>query len=240
MRRSINHLVRATILAHVIASAITSIAQAPPTIEAALHKYGVSTTRLALQSALTDNRPEVRSLAAGELAEMKDSASIPLMVEVLQQEKDTLVRLNMAGSLLSLGSPVGKRVLLNLCNDTLLSESRRLEAGSRLVDVGDTGCLSSVESILAKTGDAPIKVSALLVLARVKVVPGSLAATTHQLLVKTLQDGSSTVRQYSSECLVALGDKAASPNLKAAIGVESDPLTKQHMEAALDLLEGKQ
>ena len=64
------------------------LAQAPPTIEAGLKKYGIPFTQPGLQSALKDKRPEVRGLAASELASLKDTASTPLIVGALEGEKD--------------------------------------------------------------------------------------------------------------------------------------------------------
>lgn len=94
---------------------------------------------------------------------MKDGTSTPMIVTALETEQDPLVRFNMAASLLSLDSSVGKRALLHICNNASLPVDRRLEAASRLVDVGNFDCLSPVESLLRKTTEASIKVSALLI-----------------------------------------------------------------------------
>ena len=228
-----------TLLVTPLPRAGTNGTQAPPTIEAELGKYGVPVTQPALQAALKDKRPEVRSLAAGELAEMRDGESTPLIVQALEREEDPLVRFNMAASLLSLDSSVGKRALLHICNNASLPVDRRLEAASRLVNVGNFDCLSSVESILRKTTEASIKVFALQILAKVKVTRASLAPEIHNTLLLSLQDHNSAVRQNASECIAALDDKAAAASLRAAIATEPDDLTKARMEESLKSLENR-
>src|SRR5438105_4156378 len=80
---------------------------APPTIEAELQRYHISLSPESLQPALKDSRPAVRSLAAGELAEIKDMTSVPALTQAVQSEQDRYVQLNMAAALVSLGSPNG-------------------------------------------------------------------------------------------------------------------------------------
>lgn len=104
------------------------VAQAPPTIEFELNKYGVPATQMGLQSALTDHRPEVRGLAASKLAAMEDTASVPLLVKALEREKYPLVRISLAIALISLNSQVGTRALLRACNETSLPEGLRLRS----------------------------------------------------------------------------------------------------------------
>ena len=234
MRIALLHLLALTVL-----SGRFCIAQAPPAIEAELNNYRVPITQQALRLALKDNRPQVRGLAAGELAEMKDMASIPLIVKALDGEKDPLVKFNMATALLSLNSQTGNRVLSHICDDASLPEGQRLDAASRLVDAGDASCLHSVENILRKTTDPSNKVQALLTMSRVKVIPASLLPRIHDTLLASLQDPVSTVRQYASQCIAALDVKGAVPNLQVAIAKESDELTRERMEESLRTLENK-
>jgi HEAT repeats len=212
-------------------------AQAPPTIESELRRYGIPVTQTGLQSALKDKRPEVRSLAAGELGSMKDTASVQLIVQALEAEKDPLVRFNMADTLVSLDSQVGNRVLSQMCGDPSLQEDRRLSAASRLFDAGDFSCLPLLENVLRGPGDPSIKVSALLALARVKAMPAAFVPKIRGTLLASLQDPDSAVRQYASDCIATLGDKAAVPNLQTAIANESDEVTRKRMEESLKRLE---
>lgn len=227
-----------TVLVGVIFLVAKCSAQAPPTTEAELRKYRIPATRAALQSALRDDRPEVRSLAAGELASLKDTISTDLIVKALETEKDPVVQFNMALSLLSLEPPVARQYLSKICSDASLPEQRRLDAASRLVDVGDMYCLPFLETVLAETANPSDKSSALLTLARVRPVPGSLVPQIHAALLASLRDRDPSVREYAGRCIAALGDKAATADLRAAIARESDQLVLERMKDFLKELEG--
>lgn len=214
------------------------VAQAPPTMEAELSRYEIPVTRASLQLALKDKRPEVRSLAAGELAALKDTASAPLITDALEQEKDPQVKINLAAALLLLHSSHGTRTLLQICENAPSPEYLRLNAASKLVDAGDLGCLSSVLDMLQTTTDPSIKASALLTMARVKTMPASILPTLHAVLLASLQDRTSAVRQYAAECIASVSDKAALPYLQTAITNESDESAREHMEESSKILQG--
>jgi HEAT repeat protein len=237
MRRAILPVFGLAVLASGLLGGFRCVAQAPPTLEAELARHGVPLTPESLHSALTDQRPAVRSLAAGELAAMKDAASVPLIVKALEKEKDAQVKFNMAAALLSFHSAAGTEVLSHICNDKSGPEGRRLDAASRLVNTGEFQCLSSVLDMLQETTDSSVKASALLIVAHVKAVPASLIAEVHVALLASLQDESSAVRYYASKCIAAVGDKAAIPNLQAAIANESDESTRKFMKESLTILE---
>ena len=178
-------------------------------------------------------------MAAAELAEMRDTASVSLIVDAFNREKNPLVKFNMAAALMLLRSRVGKDYLLHICQEESSSEGVRLDAASRLFDVGDSGCLPSVENILTVTANSSIKVSALLSLTHVKVIPPTLAPRIHILLVVSLQDADSAVRQYATRAIASLSDKDAIPSLQAAIAKESDRSLKEYMEDCLKTLEAQ-
>jgi len=236
MRVTMIHLFLLTVLMLTI-SFVWSTAQAPPTVEQELRKYGIPIRRSDLQSALSDNRPVVRGLAASELAEMKDVESVSLIVAALDNEGDPKVRFNMASALVRLGSQVGNQELTHICDDATSPDDHRLNAAHSLVVVGDYSCLSSIQSIMRTTTNSGVKVFALQTLARVKVIPASLAPAIHSELLASLQYPDSSVRLYASKCIASLGDKAAAPNLRAAIARERDRPTRKQMEESLSMLE---
>jgi HEAT repeat protein len=215
------------------------LAQAPPSIEAELNRYGIPLTQGSLRAALQDGRPSVRSLAAGELAAMNDTASAPQIVNALLKEHDPQVELNMATALLTLGSEDGKKVLLRLCDDSGVPADLRLNAALRIMDSGDTDCLRSVLDTLRETTNPSIKTSALLALRHLNQMPASLSLELNAVLQESLRDEDATVRFYASECIAALGDKDAIPSLKSALASETDPSTQQKMREALRSLQQK-
>ncbi len=237
MHRAIVHVLGFALFASGTLGCFRCVAQAPPTLEGELNRYGVPLTVEGLQSALRDPRPDVRSLAADELAAMKDAGSVPLIVQTLGVEKDALVRFNMASALLGLHSTAGAKVLSDVCDDRSEPEGHRLEAASRLVDAGDFRCVSSIVDILEKTTDASVRASALLIVAHIKPLPAAFFARIHAALLASLQDQTTAVRQYATKCIAALGDKAAIPYLHTAIANESDASTRRFMQESFANLE---
>jgi HEAT repeat protein len=214
-------------------------AQAPPTVEAELRKKRIPLTQAALEEALSDSRPDVRGLAAAELASMKETVSVPLIVKALEEETDQQARFNLASALLELGSQTGNKALSQICVSTSLTNDRRLLAASRLINVGDFSCLASIESILRETTNPSEKSSALLLLTQVKPLPASLTPRIHNTLVASLKDPNSAVRHYAGQCIAALGDRHAETDLKAAIATEKDDQTRERLMQSLAGLEGK-
>jgi HEAT repeat protein len=214
-------------------------AQGPPTIEAELSRYGIPLTESGLRAALRDPRPQVRSLAAGELSERKDVQSLVAIEQALKAEKQLLVRFNMASALVTLKSDLGKNTLLQICEDSSVPEGLRLQAASRLLDVDDDRCVPQVAAMLRTTRDPSSKASALLALSRAGTLPESQIGSIHPELVSNLRDPNPAIRQYAGECIAAIDDQAAAPELKTAIAIESDPTTKDRMENSLKALECK-
>ena len=216
---------------------------APPTIEQALTRYGVTLTVPALRKALTDARPVVRGLAAAELAEKKDKDSIPLIREALLVEQVPQQRLNLANALSWLGDTEGNRALADMCADPRVPQWFRLRAADQLLDSGDAECLSSVVEILSMQSDSiepAMRISTLDYLARVKTVPVALMPKVHAFLLSGLQDQVAPVRQSAADCIAALSDQGAAPALRTAAMNESDSDTRLHIERALKELSNTQ
>jgi HEAT repeat protein len=237
MRVAMIHLLVLAVLVSVVPCSRICVAQAPPTIEEELNKYGVPLTLASLRAALKDRRAVVRHLAAFELAMMRDTESVPLIVGALEAEKDENARFNMAAALVLLHSQVGNTELLRFCDDASVREDTRLNAALRLVEAGDLSCLSSVENILSQTSLLSMRIWALQILRQAKVIPASLLPRVHRSLLASLQDPDSDVRFEASRCIAAIGDKNAAPSLRTAIGKESDAQARAQMEKALEALE---
>jgi HEAT repeat protein len=200
-----------------------------------LHKYGIS--QGSLRAALRDPRPQVRSLAAGEIAQKRDFDSIAAIEQVLKIEKNGLARFNMASALVELKSSVGNDALGHICEDASVSDGLRLQAASRLMDANDERCLTQVANILKESREPSGKISALLTLSKAGSRSQSLTSSIHPTLISNLKDIDPAVRQYAGQCIAAMNDQAAVPYLKTAIKNESDPLTKDRMQNSLDALD---
>jgi HEAT repeat protein len=176
-------------------------------------------------------------LAAGELAELKDEPSIPLIEKAMKAEQDPQVKFNMATSLLSLNSRAGVGALSAICADTSLRQDLRLDAASKLAERGDYSCLSATAAILRTATVPAMKIYALEIIARVKALPASVAPEIHQALLKSLRDQYPPVRRAAARCIAGIKDKPAAPDLRAAISMETDEPTRTHMQESLSVLE---
>ena len=77
-------------------------AQAPPSVESVLMQYHITDTIPGLRVALKNPNPNIRTLAAGMLANDKDVDSIPMLRDALDNERTESVRLSLAASLATL------------------------------------------------------------------------------------------------------------------------------------------
>jgi len=133
-------------------------AQAPPTPEQILASKGISTSSLtSLRQALQDPRPDVRGLAAFELADKKDKESIPLIKEALAKASTALEKQNLAGALIMLRDPQGNTAMKEVCEDETVREDSRVIGANQLWDAGDPGCMVAVIKILSSTDDHSVK-----------------------------------------------------------------------------------
>jgi HEAT repeat protein len=233
--------VATVLLAFAIGSGLFGLAQAPPTGEQVLASKGISTSSLtSLRQALQDPRPDVRGLAAGELADKKDKESIPLIKQVLAKASSAEEKQNLAQALITLGDPEGNAALKKVCEDETVREDSRIIAASSLVDAGDPGCLDVVVKILTSTDSDAIKQSTMYLLKRGPSVRADLLPDLQQGLEKALKDEVPGNRQLASECLAKFKMNSAIDSLKIAIAIEKDPDIRSQMEENLRKLESKQ
>jgi HEAT repeats len=86
----------------------------------ALCEYGIDTSEPSLIAALKNSDPEVRSLAAAELAEKHDDAARPAIENALSAETNIRARIGIAASLMNMGDAVGTKILNGMCTDASL------------------------------------------------------------------------------------------------------------------------
>jgi hypothetical protein len=119
------------LLLFLLASKI-ALGQAPPTTEQVLARLGVTLDRSALYRTLHDQRPEARSAAAAELAEMMDVDSIPEMKAAISREQNKQVIFTLTQSLNILGSSEGTVRLEEYCSDPKQPADVRINAATDL------------------------------------------------------------------------------------------------------------
>jgi HEAT repeat protein len=202
-------------------------------------QYHITDTIPGLRVALKNPNPNIRTLAAGMLANDKDVDSIPMLRDALDNERTESVRLSLAASLATLKDWQGLDSLKKTCNDADESHTTRLLAANRLLDAGSNDCMVSVVDILGDKPDAPSRELGLQYLRRTISAPPFLLPKLQTILVSELRDESPINRQYASECISVLGDENSVPALENAISIEKHQPTRLHLEENLKRIKAR-
>lgn len=189
--------------------------QAPPTFKQALAKMGISSDRQSLYRALHDPRPAVRSVAAAELAEMKDPGTVSQIEPLIANEPDHSVAFTFAQSLNLLGSSVGTARLQRYCSDDSEEFGWRLQAAEDLAQTGNYKCLSSITPYLGSQ-DTTVQEGVLLYLLH---VPEAEARTDSSLGARLLtiadQKADKNMRELAGKVILQIGDDATKATYRA-------------------------
>lgn len=215
-----------------------SRAQAPSTPGQILSAKGVLNTASGLRNAIQDPRPEVRGLAANEVARRNDRESIPSIVNALARSSNSLERENLAQALLTFGDPAGKAGMESVCEDRSAREDLRMIASIQLFDAGDDGCVNGVIDVLSSTSDHSIRSSAMDLL--IKARP-PLSSEQRALLAaglrNSLKDRLPAIRKKASGCIASFDVRDAKESLEDAMARETDSPALTKMQGDLRTLE---
>ncbi len=218
----------------------TGFSQPPSNPTVVLWQYGVANTIPSLRIALNNEHFEVRSIAAGLLAEGRDLEAIPLIQEALVKEPDPRVRESMQRALAALKAWQPAPAFIKTCTDRNIDHIARLEAANRLKDIGGNQCLIPVLGLLNESTDPPSRELSLQYLRRISVAPPAAYMTDLQaFLLAELRDPLPMSRQYASDVLSLWGNQNAIPALEAAIAVETSVPTRDHLEENLTRLKAR-
>jgi len=209
-----------------------------------LRRSGIEMTEPALIAALKNPDSSVRYLAAMKLAEDKAVNAVPAIKEALDVEKVPRAHVNISLALALLGDPAGTAELKSICADKNFAPEFRLYAVHYMFDLHvpkDTDCLHAAEDLVQivdsqnlHSGD---RITALALLARFQGLTQGESQGVLKLVAGRLQDPEPTVRTVASHSLVALGNVAGVPYLKAAIAKEQDENIRSAFEDDLKKLQ---
>lgn len=118
--------------------------------EQLLQRHHIPLTRPGIMAALRNPEADVRSVAAHVLAEEDAREAIPAIEEAFAEEKNPLVRLNLAYALAKFGELKGFDALQETCGNNSLWAFHRLEAARLLLQLGreNPGCLAALVDLL--------------------------------------------------------------------------------------------
>lgn len=181
-------------------------AEGPPGPSDVLRGLKIGLDHASLCKALEDPRPNVRSLAATQLAEDRDKAAIPELKLALDRETATYTAYNLASSLVTLGSAAGQERLNLVCLDTGSPTALRTGSAELLASVAhDFGCSPYMVDLISSPNETA-KNEALRYLTRVPASYKTLAAFGPPLLAVATSDPNPTSRDLAARALIQLGD----------------------------------
>jgi HEAT repeat protein len=198
-----------------------------------LHAQGIDTSRISLIAALRNSDPQVRSLAALQLAQDHDTKSVHVIENALKVEKDTEARITIAGALRSLHDPNGVAYLQTMCSDTSVSINVLVRVVQDLTRYSESTalCADRVLSFLDSHNDSDSKQQVLWTLAGLyPSASPNQADRIVRLLQDLLVDQSSTVRMQAGDALVQIGSPSSMIALRSAISKEQDSQVRSHLQ----------
>ncbi|NJL28542.1 MAG: HEAT repeat domain-containing protein [Thermoanaerobaculia bacterium] len=194
--------------------------------EEQLAEYGVGVSKEALLAALSHPDPEVRSLAAGKLAEDRIEEAIPALRQVLAAADSWPSKISIGSSLARLGDASGFASLRNAC---VAAEPThlRVDAARSLLDRGDAGCFDTLVTILAGD-DARTKRHALNLLPSYKNIV-DFNSCREKYIIAALTDKDEYLRLRAIPAMQLLGAKIAIPALESAADRETNEWLRARM-----------
>ena len=215
------------------------ISEAPPTFKQELTRLGIPLTKPALILALSNAKPEIRGLAAAELAEMKAVDVLPEILRAANDERDEHAQVNIAAAATCLGSSEGMSLLGRMCHNASLSAFTRQNAARTLFDAGRYDCYSSVATMMLPSATADERIGAMYLLTQLHERTREQSEELLRLTLPMLAEPDLQLRAEACQGLRMLGDPAAIAPLREVLLRESEDIIRQQIQAALSSLTKK-
>jgi HEAT repeat protein len=207
----------------------------PPTPRAVLQLHHVALDSDSLIAALKNADPLVRGVAAGMLAEDKETAAIPSIRMTLEGERNQQTRINIASALAELGDNEGTAALRSICLNTSALDAFRLEAAIQLRPYS-RDCVASVKDIAWSSSEPDVRLGAMSQLQQDKESSPEDQRSLLALEVHALDDPNPTIRMVAADGLAKTGDPLVLPLLRKKMESETDEIVKSDMSRDIEAL----
>jgi hypothetical protein len=205
----------------------------------ALCEHGIDTSEPSLIAALKNSDPEVRSLAAAELAEKHDDLAKPAIENALSVEINIRARIGIAASLVSMGDPVGAKILNGMCTDASLPVEDTVTVVQEIAMAHhSTGiCADVVLDVIEYASQDYQRMDLLTVFPSIyKDVPKEKAGRMVTDAQNLLESQDVTTRIRASQALAEMGSTASIDFIRTAIINEPNPDIRAWHQLNLDKL----
>jgi HEAT repeat protein len=208
----------------------------PPPVETfadGLTRRNIPLTEPDLLTALKNPDPEIRSLAAAQLAASDDHTALKYMITAFQDERDPQVQVNLAGAATWLGSNLAIDQLKVICRDVNQPSTARLDAARYISNKQLPDCFPAVREIVQNDQDATIRALAITT----AVYYRGQSDGAKKIAVQALNDIDATVRITAADSLRSLHATDAIPALKNSLPGEGDETAREHLREAIRVLQ---
>jgi HEAT repeat protein len=208
----------------------------PPPVETfadGLTRRNIPLTEPDLLSALKNPDPEIRSLAAAQLAASDDHSALKYMITAFQDERDPQVQVNIAGAASWLGSNIAIQQLKTICKDVNQPSTARLDAARYISNKQLPDCFPAVREIVQNDQDATVRALAITAAVNYWGQPDGAK----KIAVQALNDIDAAVRITAADSLSSLRATDAIPTLKSCLQSEGDETAREHLRETLRVLQ---
>ncbi len=206
-----------------------------------LRAHGIQMSESSLIRALSNSDPEIRSVAALQLAEDHDFAAVPKIEVALKAELEPRARITMAQALWSLHDPKGASYLQTMCREGSLSIYVLVEVVQDLNSMGEPSgaCVDPVLDYLAADSLSSDRRQAVVpaLPGLYRWAPKPRAEEIVKALEEMLSDSSGWVKMEAGQSLVRIKSFASAGALREALSGETDPVVRASLQKDLDRLE---
>ena len=212
------------------------------TFASSLQTYGIDLSEPSLIAALRNNTPQIRALAALQLAQDRDENAVPRIEEALADEKDPEAEIEISQALYSLHDPLGVLHLQTVCTKDSLPIERIIQAVGALDNAqqSSAACAGRILAVFDSNSSSEWRLQAVGALASMYPwVPRDQAERMAEILQQMLSDPDPSVRMQASHALVQGHVDGAQNALRHAIARETLPEVKPCLERDLSALSGK-
>jgi HEAT repeat protein len=208
----------------------------PPPVETfadGLTRHNIPLTEPDLLAALKNPDPEIRSLAAAQLAASDDHAALKFMITAFTDERDPQVQVNIAGAATWLGSNIAIEQLKTVCRDINQPSTARLDAARYISNRQLPDCFPAVREIARNDQDPTVRVLAITAALNYRGQSDGAG----RIAVQALNDIDPTVRVTAADSLRSLRDTDAIPALHSSLQSEGDETAREHIRETLRVLQ---
>jgi HEAT repeat protein len=208
----------------------------PPPVETfadGLTRHDIPLTEPGLLAALKNPDPEIRSLAAAQLAASDDHPALKEIVRAFQDERDPQVQVNIAGAATWLGSNIAIDQLKVICKDVNQPSTARLDAARYISNKQLSDCFPAVREIALNDQDSTVRALAITTAVNYR----SQSDGAQRIAIQALSDIDATVRITAVDALRSLRVTDAIPTLKNCLQGEGDETAREHLREAIRILQ---